>query len=170
MGIFDQSSLTKQNPATVLLSGFQVRCTLHSIGMMQTFLNDEPEAGSDAASGVRVGVAARQSGDEHVLAWLYVRKDQCHMIAFEQMFSQEETGLMPRVEALALYTSDYVLQGKVHLGTEDQIHDFIVAGKSYFIGMTDVAIFPLFELQTAMIQQAPLVFVYRNAVRMHHPV
>jgi len=170
MGIFDQSSLTKQNPATVLLSGFQVRCTLHSIGMMQTFLNDELKPVLTLHQASVLGLQRGNPATSMLLPELYVRKDQCHMIAFEQMFSQEETGLMPRVEALAIYTSDYVLQGKVHLGTEDQIHDFIVAGKSYFIGMTDVAIFPLFELQTAMIQQAPLVFVYRNAVRMHHPV
>lgn len=170
MGIFDQSSLTKQNPATVLVPEFQIHCTLHSVGMMQTFLNDDLKPTLTLHEASMLGLRRGNPATSMSLPELYVRKDQCHALAFEQLFSQEETGLMPRVEPLVLYTSDYVLQGKVHLGTEDRLHDFIATGKSYFIGMTDVAIFPLFELQTAMIQQAPLVYVYRDAVRMHHPV
>ncbi|HMM28432.1 MAG: hypothetical protein AAGU78_09135 [Chloroflexota bacterium] len=170
MSYFDQSSLIKQNPATVLLPGFEVRCTLHSIGLMQTFLNDEIKP---ILTLYRASVRGLERGNPAAsmsLPELYARKDQCHAIAFDQMLSQEETGLLPRGEPLAIYTSHYVVQGKAHLGTEDRVHDFIASTKAQFIGMTDVAFFPLFEPQTAMIQQAPLVFVYRDAVRMHHPV
>lgn len=170
MSILDQNSLTKQNPVTVLLPGFEVRCVLQSIGMMQTFLNDELKPILTLHRANVLGLARGNPARSMSLPELYVRKDQCHAIAFEQVLSQEESGLMPRVEPLAIYTSDYVLQGKVHLGTEDRLHDFIATGKSYFIGLTDVALFPLFETQAAMIQQAPLVYVYRDAVRMHHPV
>lgn len=170
MGIFDQGSLTKQNPVTVLLPGFQVRCVLQSVGLMQTFLNDEMKPVLTLYRAAVLGLERGNPAMSMSLPELYVRKEQCHAIAFEQELSQEEAGLLPRGEPLALYTSDYVLQGKAHLGTEDRLHDFIAIGKSHFIGLTDVAIFPLFDLQTAMIQQAPLVFVYRDAVRMHHPV
>lgn len=170
MGIFDQSSLTKQNPVTVLIPGFEVRCMLHSVGLMQTFLNDELKPILTLHQAAVLGLERGNPATSMSLPELYVRKDHCHAIAFEQMLSQEETGLMPHVEPLAVYTSHYVLQGKVHMGTEDRVHDFIATGKSSFIGLTDVAIFPLFELQSAMIQQSPLVFVYRDAVRMHHTV
>lgn len=170
MGILDQSSVTKQNPVTVLLPGFEVRCMLHSIGMMQTFLNDELKPTLTLHQASVLGLERGNPAASMSLPELYVRKSVCHMIAFEQMLSHEETGLMPRAEPLAIYTSDFVLQGKVHLGSEDRVHDFIATGKSYFIGLTDVAIFPLFEPQAAIIQQAPLAFVYRDVVRMHHPV
>lgn len=170
MSFVDQGSLTKQNPVTVLLPGFEVQCVLQSVGLMQTFLNDDLKPILTLRRAAVLGLERGNPAASMALPELYVRKSVCHAIAFETPLSQEETGLMPRVEALAIYTSHYVLQGKAHLGTEDHVHDFIASTKSHFIGLTDVAIFPLFELQAAMIQQAPLVFVYRDAVRMHHPV
>lgn len=170
MGYLDQSSLFKQNPVTALLPGFEIRCMMQSVGLMQTFLNDELKP---ILTFHRASVRGLERGNPAAsmsLPELYVRKDQCHTIAFDQMLSQEEIGLLPRGEPLAIYTSHYVVQGKAHLGTEDRLHDFIVLSKALFIGMTDVAFFPLFEPQTAMIQQAPLAFVCRDAVQMHHPV
>lgn len=170
MSYFNQSSVIRQNPATVLLPGFEVRCMLHSAGLMQTFLNDEIRPILTLYRAAVRGLERGNPAASMSLPELYARKVQCHAIAFEQMLSQEETGLLPRSEPLAIYTSHYAMQGKAHLGSEDRLHDFIASTKALFIGMTDVAFFPLFEPQTAMIQQAPLVFVYRDAVRMHHQV
>src|SRR5690606_34800202 len=95
MGIFDQSSLTKQNPATVLVPEFQIHCTLHSVGMMQTFLNDDLKPTLTLHEASMLGLRRGNPATSMSLPELYVRKDQCHALAFEQLFSQEETGLMP---------------------------------------------------------------------------
>jgi hypothetical protein len=101
---------------------------------------------------------------------LIVRKDQCHALIFEQNLSRDESGLLPRAEPLALYTSHYAIQGHCHMGPEAYISDFIETSRALFIGATEVSIFPLFRPRTAVIQQAPTVFIHRSAVRMHHRV
>jgi len=170
MGYFDPNSLTKQNPVTVLLPGFEIRCMLRSVGLLQTFLNDELKPILTLHDASVIGLERGNPATSMALPELYARKDLCHAIAFDEMLPQEETGLMPRGEPMAIYTSHYVVQGKLHMGSEDRPHDFIATSKGQFIVLTDAALFPLFELQARMIQQAPLVFVHHSTVRMHHPV
>jgi hypothetical protein len=168
MGFLDQSSLAKDHPLTVLLPGFQARCTFHTIGLLQTFLNDE-QRGTFTLNDVTLhGLEAGNPAVSMNLPELVVRKDQCHTLAFQSEFSHEDTGLMPHTEQVVVYTSHYAIQGDFHMGADSRVADFIEASKSLFIGATNCYVFPLFQSQAAVIQQAPLIFIARNVVRMHH--
>jgi len=84
------------------------------------------------------------------------------------MLDRDDTGLMPRTENLAVYTSHYCIQADFHMGSDALLADFISGSKIMFIGATNATFFPLFRTQVAIIQQAPLVFIHRDTVRMHH--
>jgi hypothetical protein len=86
------------------------------------------------------------------------------------MLSQEQTGLMPRSERLAVYTSHYAIQGDFHMGMDTQISDLIDSVRVIFLAATDAQFFPLFRSQAAIVPQSPLVYVYRAAVQMYHAV
>lgn len=165
-----QGTNLKSIPVTVLTAGFQAICTMQVFGSLQVFLNDEQKPvfplKQITLHGLEIGNPAASMNLEE----LFVRKDECQVLAFERMFSQEETGLMPRVEQLAAYTSHFVIQGGFHMGSDAPLGDFIGSSRSRFMGVTDAYVFPLFEPQAAIIQEAPLIFVYRDAVRMHHRV
>ncbi|MBI5961273.1 MAG: hypothetical protein HY866_21220 [Chloroflexi bacterium] len=171
MGFFEQQGSTAKNlPVTVLLAGFQAQCILQVMGILQTFLNDEQKAVFALKQVALHGLEVDNPAASMSLPELYVRKEECHAIAFDRMFEKDDTGLMPRPEQVAVYTSHYAIQGQFHMGSDTPISDFIASSKSPFVVATDAYIFPLFQPQAALIQTAPLVFVYRSAVRMHHPM
>jgi len=170
MSFFDQVSASKEIPATVLLEQFQARCTLSVIGMLQTFLNDEQKDVLSLHEVTIHGLDAGNPARSMKLEGLFVRKDACHAVAFDTMLSQEEVRLLPRTERLAVYTTRYVIQGDFHMGPDALISDFITSTRLRFVGATNVQFFSLFQPQAVMIQEAPLVYVHRDAVRMHHVV
>ena len=76
--------------------------------------------------------------------------------------------MLPRVEPLVAYTSHYAVQGNFHMGPENFIADFIDVAKSMYIGATEVSVYPLFQPQVAIIQQAPVVYLHRDMIYIHH--
>lgn len=171
MGLFEQSAGSGTPvPATVLTSGFQAHCTLNIMGMLQTFINDEQKGVFTLRQATLYGLETGNPAASINVPDLFVAKHRCHLIAFDQMMSHEHTGLMPRQERLAVYTTHYVIQGNFHLGSDALVSDFIDSSRAQFIGATDVHIFPLFRAQAQVIQFAPLVYVHRDQVQMHHAV
>jgi hypothetical protein len=168
MGFFEGGSNVREIPIVILLPGFQVRGTLIGYGLMQTFINDEQKGVFTLRNVTVNGLEAGNPASSMNLEEMYVRKDQCHALIFEQGLSHEESGLLSRTESLAVYTSHYAIQAKFHMGPEALISDFIEVSKAMFLGATDAFFYPLFRTQTSIIKQAPLMFIHRDAVRMHH--
>ena len=170
MGFLDHGSITRQHQVTVLTDGFQIQCTLHAIGTVQLYLNDEQKGTLTLHDVTAYGLERGNPATSVAVSELHIRKDAVHAILFEEKLSQNEAGLLPRKTPLAAYTSQYVLQGNFHLGPEDRIADFLQVAKSAFVGATDMSIFPLFDAKTALVQQAPMIFLHRNTVKFHHEV
>jgi hypothetical protein len=170
MGFLGQTSTTKAMPVTVLMAGFQARCTLQVMGIVQTFLNDDQRSVFLLKDVTLHGLEAGNPAVSMELEDLYVSKEQCQVIAFESLLDQDQTGLMPHEERVAVYTSHYVIQGNFHMGVDAGVGDLVDAFRTLYIAATDVEFFPLFQPQTAVIQTAPLVYVYREGVRMFHAV
>lgn len=169
MSFLDQGSM-KAMPAIVLLPGFQARGTLQVLGMVQTFLNDEQKSVFGLKDVALHGLETGNPAASMQLESLFIPKERCQVVAFETTLSQEQTGLMPRVEQIAAYTSHFVIQGEFHMGADTVVGDVIDSVRVMFLGVTNAQFFPLFRPQAAMIQQAPLVYVYRKAVQMFHMV
>jgi hypothetical protein len=168
MSFFEQTSALKPMQATLLIPGYQLQGDLAVLGMLQTFLNDETK-GTFTINNVTVhGLEPHNPAASMQIDELFVRKDQVLALAFAYEVSREETGLMPRTEKIAAYTSHYVVQGGFHMGADALVGDFIASSRAPFIGATDVTFFPLFHSRAAIIQSAPLAYVYAKAVRMHH--
>jgi hypothetical protein len=168
MSFFEQTSALKARRATVLIPGYQLQGDLEVLGMIQTFLNDETK-GTFTIRNVTVhGLEPHNPAASMQIKELYIRKDQILALSFAEAISREETGLLPRTEHLAAYTSHYVIQGHFHMGTDSLVGDFIASTRSPFIGATDVTFFPLFQPRAAVIQSAPLTYLFAKAVRMHH--
>ena len=170
MGFLGQASTMKELPVTVLLPGFQARCTLPVLGMVQTFLNDDQRSVFSLKQATLHGMETGNPAVSMQLESLFAPKEHCQVIAFESMLPQEQTGLMPRVERIAVYTTHYVIQGDFHMGADNSVGDLLDSFRGFFLGATNVEFFPLFRSQAAIIPKAPLTFVYRRAVLMFHPV
>ncbi len=170
MGFLGQASTMKELPVTVLMPGFQAQCMLQVLGMIQTFLNDEQRSVLPLKNVTLHGLEVGNPAASMQLEDLYVPKEHCQVIAFETLLSQEQTGLMPRKERMAVYTSHYVIQGNFHLGADNVVGDLVDAFRTFYLGATDVEFFPLFRAQAAITQRAPLAYVYRKGVRMFHAV
>lgn len=168
MGFLDQSSTTKTLTVTVLLPGFQAVGTLKVIGVLQTFINDERRGVFALTDAALYGLERGNPAGSLRVPELFIRKEHCHAIALAERQPADQLGLMPRTEHVALYTSHYALQGQCYMGTEALIADFLEAAKSLFIVMSEASFFPLFVPQTAILAQAPIAFVHRATVRMHH--
>jgi hypothetical protein len=170
MGFLSQASNLKEMPVTVLTSGFQARCILPVMGVFDTFINDDQKNVLPLKNVTLYGLESGNPAASMKLDMLYVRKPHVHAIAFEQALPQDQIGLMPRVEQMVLYTSHYAIQAGYHMGADTVISDFIGAARAMFIGGTNASFFPVFHPQAACIQQAALVFIHRDAVRMYHSV
>ena len=170
MSFFEHAANMREIPTTILLPGFMAEGTLHVRGMLQTYINDEQRPVLSLYDASLYGLEQGNPARSVRVPELFLRKDVCQAIAFRETFSQEDVGLKPRSERLAAYTSHYVIQGNFHLGTDALVGDFIEAAKSWFINVTDAAFFTLFPAQAGILSGAPLVFLYRDAVRMHHAI
>ncbi|NLX11931.1 MAG: hypothetical protein GXY36_19970 [Chloroflexi bacterium] len=167
---FFGAAAAKDVPATVLVEGFQIQAMIPTVGLIQMFLSDEQKPILTLKDATVYGLEAGNPVGSMRIAELLVRKDQCHAVIFHEMLSREDSALLPRAEPLAVYTSHYVVQGEYHMGSDAYITDFMLMATSMFIGAANVTIFPLFQPRTAMIQQAPLAYVHRSTVRMHHKI
>ena len=170
MGFLGQTSTTKAMPVTVLMPGFQARCTLPVMGMVQTFLNDDQRSVLLLKDVTLHGLETGNPAASMELEDLYATKEQCLVIAFETLLPQDQTGLMPHEERMAVYTSHYVIQGSFHMGVDAGVGDLVDGFRTTYIGATDVEFFPLFRPQAAVLHTSPLVYVHRKSVRMFHPV
>jgi hypothetical protein len=170
MGFLGQTSNMRQTPVMVLMPGFQARCTLTSVGLMQTFINDEQKSVFSLQEVSLYGLERGNPAVSMTLPELHVRKDQVHALIFDSALSREESGLLPRTESLAAYTSHYVIQGQFHMGPEAYIADFIDVSKAMFLGVTNAYFFPLFASQSGVTPQAAMAFIHRNAILFHHKV
>jgi hypothetical protein len=170
MGIFEQSSNVRPFPATILMADFQARGSLHVVGQLQTFLNDEQKTVFTVQDVGLYGLAQGSPAVSMQIPQMWLNKSACHVVAFEQEFPPSESGLMIRSERLVLYTSHFAIQGDFHMGADTPVPEFVDATKALFVGATDASIFPLFQPQSRVIGQAPLVYVHRGAVRMHHAI
>lgn len=169
MGLFETTS-AKPVAVHILVPGFVVHGQLAVIGTLQTYLNDE-RRGTFSLNSVSVyGLEPGNPARSMQLEGLFVAKTRCHAILFDTMLPQEETGLLPRTERLAVYTSHYCIQGDFHMGPDVLIGEFAFASRAQFLGVTSAQIFPLFPPQAALPQSAPLVFVHRDALHMHHMI
>ncbi len=170
MGFLDSSAIGKQTQVTVLTPGFQARATLKSVGLIQTFINDDSKALFTLDDVSLFGLEAGNPALSVRLAELYVLKTEVHALCFPTLLSRDESGLLPRAEPLAVYTSHYCIQGNFHMGTDSSVSDFMEISKLSFVGASDAAIFPLFKAQSAVIQQVPLVYIHRSVVKIHHRI
>ena len=170
MSFFDHTANVREIAATVLMPGFMAEGTLQVRGMLQTYINDEQRPVMSLYDVSLYGLEQGNPARSVHVPELFVRKSVCQVIAFQETFSQEDVGLKPRLERLAAYTSHYVVQGNFHMGADALVGDFIEASKSWFLNVTDAAFFTLFPAQAGILSGAPLVFLHREAVRMHHPL
>jgi hypothetical protein len=168
MGFLDQATTTRDIPITVLLPGFQARCVLQVYGMVQMFINDDQKAVFPLREVTLHGLEAGNPAISMNVGEVFALKAQCHALVFDAMLSHEDTGLMARIERLVVYTSHYAIEGDFHLGKDIPVSDFIAGSRSQFVGATNVNFFPLFQPQAAVVQQAPLAFIHRQVVQMHH--
>ncbi|MBP8972324.1 MAG: hypothetical protein KBH93_00500 [Anaerolineae bacterium] len=170
MDLLAHGSAQAQTFVTVLLRGFQARGQLAIVGMLQTVLNDEQKDTFSLHGVTLYGLEPGNPARSMQLDGLFVHKAACHMIAFNTMLPHEQTGLLPRTERLAVYTSHYCIQGDFHMGADALLAEFVAGSRAQFVGASNVQVFPLFHPQAEMIQAAPLAFVHRDVVLMHHLV
>jgi len=168
MSFLDQATTAREVPVTVLLPGFQARCALQVYGTLQMFINDDQRAVFPLKNVTLYGLEAGNPAASMTVGEIFVPKAHCHALAFDQMLAQEDTGLMARIERLVVYTSHYAIEGDFHMGKDIPVSDFIASSRAQFIGATDVNFFPLFQPQAAVVQHAPLAFIHRETVQMHH--
>lgn len=170
MSFLDQATTSRTAQVTVLTPGFQATATLKIFGMLQTFLNDEQRP---VLTLLDAGVYGLERGNPAAslrVPELYVPKHECHAVVFHEEIAAEQLGLMPRAESLAVYTSHFAIQGQFYMGTDALLADFIASSKAQFVVTRQISIFPLFTAQAAIVQQAPVAFIHRAAVKMHHRV
>ncbi len=167
MGFMDHQQ-GKAIQVTLLTPGFQVQGTLHIMGLVQTFLNDETKMFFALNDVTMHALAAGNPATSVHVDEMYVRKTDCHAVIFPELLSREDSGLLPRSEPLAAYTSHYVIQGGFHMGADALLVDYFEVSRGILLGATDVSIFPLFQQQAALVQHAPLVYVSRKLVHTAH--
>ncbi len=155
---------------TILNDSFQTRALMRAIGLLTTYMNDDSKPTFTVYNAEAVGFAPSNPATRIVQDEFIFRKPMVQMIAFESVPGDGHVVLLPREEALVVYTSHYAVQGKFHLGPDDRLSDFIEVMLAQFVIITDAHIYPLFQPRTPMIAAAPLVLLQRSHIRMYHKV
>jgi hypothetical protein len=169
MGFLGQAE-SRSVRTTVLTARFQIQCTLEIFGSVQVYVNDDQKHIFDLHDATLYGVEVGNPARSMRVPTMHVRKDEVHALVFDETLSREDALLMPRPEHVTAYTSHYAVDATFYMGQDAYISDFIENFKSMFLPLTDVHIFPLFQAQAAIVQQAPSGFVSRTTIQMHHSI
>jgi hypothetical protein len=155
---------------TVLTEMFQAKGKLHSIGGLSTFLNDEQKPSVSVFSAEILGLLPNNPATRIVSNQLIIIKGRCEIIALDVMPDPAVVVVPSRYEILAMYTDQYAIQAKFHMGPDSRLSDFVEAGGQQFIVATEARIFPLFQPRIPVLSSAPFLFVHRASIQMYHEV
>lgn len=155
---------------SIITSGFQARGKLHSMGILQTYLNDDQKTTLTLYGAEVIGYDPNNPATRITPEELVLRKAACSIIAFESRLPSEQWMLMPRTESLVIYTDHFAVQGKFHMGPDARLADFADAGLQQFIPASDAKIYPLFQPRAGLIQAAPVLGIQRTSICMYHKV
>jgi hypothetical protein len=150
----------------VLTSIFQIRGKLHILGDLATFLNDEQRTTMSVYDTNVLGVSASNPAAQMTQSEMIMNKRSAHLIAIEG--TPPSVTLLPRIESLVMYTSQFAFMGKFHLGTDARVTDFAETSLSQYIPVTEVRIFPLFQARPGVINAASLAFIHKTAILTYH--
>jgi hypothetical protein len=149
-------------------SGFQIQGTLHVLGVLQTFVNDDQKPslvvyGADAMGFDVTNPAARLTQAEMI-----VSKKSMQLIAFPAPPPSGSITLLARGEALVMYTDKFAIAAKFHMGPDARLADFADVSLQQFIIASEAKIYPLFQSRPGFFSASPIVLIQKNAIRMYH--
>ena len=152
----------------ILTSIFQARGKLHVLGTMQNFLNDEQKPTLSVIGAEVIGIdhtnpAARMSQPE-----LIINKRAIQAIALDTAPPPGSLVMLSKVEHLVLYTDQFAIAGRLHMGPDAHLADFAEASLQQFIVASDVKIYPLFQARQGIVQAAPVVVIHKSQIRLYH--
>jgi hypothetical protein len=150
----------------VLTSIFQIRGKLGVLGDLPTFLNDEQRATVSVRNTNVLGLSITNPAAQMTQAEMILSKRSTHLIAIEG--TPPNVLLLPRIESLVMYTSQFALMGKFHLGADARIIDFVDVSLSQYIPVTEVRIFPLFQARPGLVNAASLAFIHKTTILTYH--
>ncbi len=151
---------------SVLTAIFQIRGKLRILGDLATFLNNEQLTTLSVYGANVLGVSISNPAAQMTQAEMIMNKRSAHLIAVEG--TPPSVTLLPRIESLVMYTSQFALMGKFHLGADARVTDFAEISLSQYIPVTEVRIFPLFQARPGVINAASLAFIHKTAILTYH--
>jgi hypothetical protein len=154
--------------AVVFTAGFQIQGTLHVLGILQTFVNDDQKPtlivyGAEALGLEPTNPAARLTQQE-----LIVNKRSIQIIGFPTPPPQGSLTLLARGEPLVMYTDNFAVAAKYHMGPDSRVADFAEASLQQFIVASEAKIYPLFPTRPGFFSASSVVLIHKNAIRMYH--
>lgn len=152
---------------TILTNLFQFKGKLPIMGVFQTFVNDDQRPTFTLNDFDALGVNANNPAAHLKQAEMFISKRICQIIAVSNV-PQGGLQLMPRSESLAMYTQNYSIIGKFHLGPDARLNDFAEVSLSQFIIASEVRIFPLFDARPGVIDASPIALVHKTAIMGYH--
>jgi hypothetical protein len=151
----------------ILTAAFQIRGTLRIIGTLQTYMNDDQKAtliiyGAEV-TGVEASNPVRMTQPE-----LIINKRAVQIILFEEMPPQGALTLLPRGESLVMYLDGFAAAGKFYMGQDARISDFADASLQQFLVITDMKVYPIQQVRSGLITNAPLGMIHKSVIRFYH--
>ena len=153
---------------SILTSVFQVRGKLHVLGTMQNFLNDEQKPTLTVYKAEATGISSGNPAAHMSQPEMVINKRSMQMIAFEVAPSKDTLVMLPNIQPLMLYTDQFAIAGKFHLGPDAHLTDFAEASLQDFIVASEVKIYPMFPARTGLIQSAPVIVIHKAQIRLYH--
>lgn len=153
---------------SVLTSIFQARGKMHVLGTLQNFLNDEQKSTLTVYGAEVIGLqtsnpAARMSQPEVI-----INKRSIQAIALDVAPPPGALVMMAKTEQLVIYTDQFALSGKIHMGPDARLADFAEAALAPFISGSEMKVYPLFQARQGVVQAAPVVLIHRSQIRLYH--
>ncbi len=154
-------------PVDILTPTHKVEGSLRPIGSLMNALND-PELGFLYLEKATIS-PLRSALRPVVVPEMVVNKRDLLFIHFLDDSILEELRMFKRTERAVVYTQSFALCGDFHLGAEQQFRDMLDTMKGDFQPLTDVDIFPLFQVRTSVPRKSDLLLINIQAVKMYHP-
>jgi hypothetical protein len=152
---------------TLLSNGFQMRGMLKVMGNLQTFMNNDLNP-AFTLSNIEVTGISPTNPVHMTQPEIIIGKQNVQAVFFDERPAQGEIVFLPRTEDIVVYMDNFALAGKMYLGQDARVNDFIDASLQQFLVMTDLTVYPVVPVRTELVMTASVAMLQKNAIRFYH--
>ena len=152
----------------LITQDYFMRGSFRPIGPMLPFMNDDGRKFIQLNEASLTALDASNPLTKLTPSAVMVNKVDIIALCILDQAGIDAAQLFATKHKMIVYTAGFIIQGYLHMGTDDLPLDIMSGGKSTFMGMTDTSLYSLKTIQTSLQPKAKMMLINRSSIILYH--